>query len=393
MKKISLLPLFILFVLHIKAQDFDKAFDAKKAAAKAIAADNVANPNKNFKSIVTDLFNGGNGYYQALIKNGIISQGDGEVQVKSTIYGIIRIFDSTKREDTYFKKLRWARNTQIGLGAVLGEGNKINAFNSSATIAIINKRVTNWKTFNKKITKEAIEDLLVNVRKAAAVADALANKTNKTAKDSADSKKADEQIDDFGETLDFTKLKGLITDEEIDEAKTKWEKLTKEYDDIKKKISGAPLLTYGYEGNYGNKKWTKLNNKVEFLAGFGSKKDSVRNYDFYAGAFYNATQDTLNVKSSLNRKVFNAKIGINKILAKSKLDGSSLIEAFGGGEFENISEGLYANEVAKSFKFNLSLSFRIAQNLYLPFQVKWNTVTGRFEGFVNLKFDVLTIFK
>lgn len=32
------------------------------------------------------------------------------------------------------------------------------------------------------------------------------------------------------------------------------------------------LLTFGYEGDYGNNKWSKVNAKIEFLVGFGAKK-------------------------------------------------------------------------------------------------------------------------
>ncbi|MBI2729215.1 MAG: hypothetical protein HYX40_00410 [Sphingobacteriales bacterium] len=389
---------FLLLLVTIKgatqngAIDLAKSIKEKKEKAKQVAKENVADPNKNFKSIVTDLFNGGNGYYQALIKNGILKQGDGEVQVKSTIYGLIRIFDSTRREDKFFRKLRWVRNIQIGLGAVMGEENKISELNSSLTVALINKRVTNWKLFYEEISASDIEEVLVHIKKATDAADAIANRPNPAPNDIEESKKADKQIEEFSATLDFNKLSGLISDEEIETARAKWEKLTGKYDDIKKKISGAPLLTWGYEGNYGNNKWSKINNKLEFIAGFGSKKDSVRNYDFYAGAFYNITQDTLNILKVLNRTTFSAKAGINKVLAKAKSDGSSLIEVFGGGEYQNIIKGIYPNEVKSAFKFDLSLSFRVAQNLYLPFRLKWNTNTGKFEGLIDLKFDVLSLF-
>ncbi|HMU08715.1 MAG TPA: hypothetical protein PKC54_01805 [Ferruginibacter sp.] len=394
MKKIVLIEILLFaFWQNIYSQDFGKKFEEKKAEAKAIAKDAVDNPNKNFKSIFTDIFLGGNGYYQALIKNGILKQGDGEVKVNSTIYGLIRIFDSTKREDQFFKKLRWARNIQIGAGAVFDDDNKIKAVNSSLSVAVINKRVTNWRIFYKKFTPASIAKATANVEKAFGVVEALDNKENKTKADSAAYDKAAKQIEAFGKNNDFSLLKGLITDEEIEEAKTQWESLTKEYNDYKKKLTGAPLLTFGYEGDYGNNKWSKVNAKIEFLVGFGAKKDSVRNYDFYTGVFYNMNQDTLNKTGSLNRKVLLAKVGFNKVLIKAKTDGSSVLEVFGGGEYQNINSGIYVNEVKSAFKFNASLSFRLAPNLYLPIQVKWNTNTGRFEGYLDLKFDILTLFK
>jgi hypothetical protein len=357
----------------------------KKTDAKKIVDETISNPNKNFKSKVTDLINGGNGYYQALIKNGILKQGDGEIQVKSTIYGIIRIFDSTKQEDHYFKKLRWARNTQFGLGAVMGEGNKVNSFGSSLTIALVNKRLTNWRLFDDTISTTAINDATSNVEKAfKRVEDMPAG---------PEQDKAFKQLQEFGETYDFGKLQGLISDEEIKDAKSKWTDLVKKYDNIKAQMSGAPLLTYRYEGNYGDNKWTKLNNQLEFLVGVGKKKDSVYKYDFYAGLFYEMSQDTLNKIKSLNRNTFTSKIGINCVLWKDKVDESSIIEAFGGAEYQHISKGRYTGEKTNNFKLDLTLSFRLAKNLYLPFQLKYNQSTGRFEGYIDLKFDVVNIFK
>lgn len=223
MRKIVLIKVLLFaFCLDIYSQDLGKNFEDKKAEAKAIAKEAVDNPNKNFKSIFTDIFLGGNGYYQALIKNGILKQGDGEVKVNSTIYGLIRIFDSTKREDQFFKKLRWARNIQIGAGAVFDDDNKIKAVNSSLSVAIINKRVTNWKIFYKKFTPASVSRATANVEKAFGVLETLENKENKTKADSVAFDKAAKQVDDFGKSknTDFSLLKGLITDEEIEEAKT-----------------------------------------------------------------------------------------------------------------------------------------------------------------------------
>jgi hypothetical protein len=132
---------------------------------------------------------------------------------------------------------------------------------------------------------------------------------------------------------------------------------------------------------------------MEFIVGFGNKKDSVRKYDFYSGLFYEMTQDTLNKIGTLNRKVFSAKVGINAVLLKAKSDGSSIIEAFGGAEYQNINKGFYQDEKKEGLKVDLTLSFKIAPNLYLPFQVKYNATTGRFEGYLDLKFDVVNIFK
>ena len=389
-KHILICCLFFVGSISVLAQENQKLIDIldkKEAEAKAGATE-VSNQTKNFKSIVSDLLIFGKRNYQALIKNGILKQSDGEIQLKSNIYGLGKIFNNSWALDQNFKKLRWARNIQIGLGAVMSDENKISAFNSSLTIGLINKRELKGGDFKKYTSITAID--LANAVENIAIA--LQN--------SIDSKLSDKQkaafktnLDDFTSTLNFDKLKGLITDAEIADAKLKWQALVDKYDKAETKLSKAPLLTYGYEGNYGNKKWTKLNNKLEFIVGLGNKKDDNRNYDFYSGLFYDMQQDTLNKFSSLNRSSFTAKVGINKVLLKAKSDGASIIEAFGGAEYSNIDKGIYLNEKKQSFKMDLTLSVRIASNLYLPFQLKYNQTTGRFEGYLDLKFDIVNIFR
>jgi len=396
MKK-NIIAFFVLCILSKAsvAQDFN-AILSQKAEQKQQSAKDAADQKINFKSVVTNLIAGR--YYQALVKNGIINQGDGELKIKSTIYGLIRIFDSTKREKTYFEKFRWARNTEFGAGVELDKNNKIQAFNPSLTIAILNKREYKGKAnfFDKNgISPTKIEE-------ATKILDKAISKMEEEVNVITDPEKRKEKIaaiaainDKFNKSaVDFSIYEKWLSKEEIKELGSKWKELTGKYDSLQKKLSGAPLLTYGYEGGYSGSKWNKLNNKLEFLVGFGgTTKDTTRKYDFYAGVFYDITQDTLNKLSSLNRNVFTAKIGVNKVLFKHDADGSSIIEVFGGAEYQNISKGIYTGEKKDFLKLDLTFSFRLAKNLYLPFELKYNATTGRFEGYLDLKFDVVNIFK
>lgn len=400
---ILLLSIFISASYGQNAPDFSGKLEQKQLTAKKAADQSI-----NFKSIVTDLMGGR--YYQALIKNGILNQSDGEIKIKSTVYGLIKIFDTTMSERNYFQKNRLARNIMLGGGAILEKNNKIKALNSSLTIALLNKREYKGSAnlFDQNdITESSISAATIFVDKAfEAVAKKVNDKKNSpeylNLKDDAERKafldryksQVIKPLNEFAENIDFDKLKGLISDDEIKQSKLMWGALSDKYDNIQKKLSGAPLVTYNYEGNYNGNKWTKINNHLEFIVGFGNKKDSVRKYDFYAGVLYDVYQDTLNQTGSLNRKIFTAKIGINNVLWKDKADGSSIMEAFGGAEFQNISKNhLYDGERTNELKLDITLSIRLAKNLYLPFQVKYNAISGRFEGYLDLKFDIVNIFK
>ncbi len=396
MKKFIITFLILsIFSKNSLAQDFEFQ---QKLAQKEQTAKDAADQKINFKSVVTNLLAGR--YYQALVKNGVINQGDGEFKIKSTIYGLIRIFDSTKREKTYFEKFRWARNTEFGAGMELDKNNKIQSFNPNLTIAIYNGR-----EYNPKREKMNLFDkngmTAYKTEKATERLDKVQKRMEEEVNAISDPVKRKEKIaelavinDKFNKSdFDFSLYKKWLDEEDIKDLATKWKVLTDKYDELQKKLSGAPLLTYGYEGGYNGKKWDKLNNKLEFLKGFGNEKDSVMKYDFYAGVFYNITQDTLNNSSSLNRKVFTAKVGVNTVLFKNETDGSSIVEVLGGAEYQNISKGIYTGEKRDFFKLDLTFSFRLAKNLYLPFELKYNATTGRFEGYLDLKFDVVNIFK
>ncbi|HVI46371.1 MAG TPA: hypothetical protein VM802_15965 [Chitinophaga sp.] len=381
---------------HTTEATLGAVLEQKKNTANAAADQKI-----NFKSIVTDLIGGR--YYQAMLKNGIANQKGGELQIKSTIYGLIRLFDSTRSEQHYFNKLRWARNIQIGSGTTFGNDNQLTSAKLSLTVAIINKREYNAKPgqpnvfelhglspddsaglksfvkLNQDLVDKRIE-VLVNAAPDDAARKAVMDKFQKI-------------FDTFNSNADFSVFKDLLSQNEMEQLNSSWKKLTEKYDSIQRMLSGGALLTFTSDGNYNGKQWEKLDNKLEFLIGLGSKKDSVRNYDFYAGAYTHFNQDTLNKQSSLNRQEYSTKVGINKVVWKDKADGSSILEAFGGAEYAYIGRGLYAGEKNNAFKLDVNLSIRIAKNLYLPFQVKYNPDSGKFEGYLDLKFDVVNIFR
>lgn len=381
MKKIIFI---ILGILVINASTAQSVFNPFKEVEEKMENASTSKWQNIKKFIEADLLN--NRYYQALVKNGFLKQTDNEYQLKSTIYGLIRIFDSTKQEKQFFQKNTWARNTTIGLGAVMGEDNNINALNTSLAINLLNGReIRASKLFDETISKEKLENATKIFDKVLENAEKTINGTN------ADkTKEVLNQLADFNKSkINFSLLKGLLTDEEISECKSTWEALNKRYDEIKSKLDGAPSLVYKYEGNYTNTSWQKINNSLEFLVGLGNSKSKERNYDFYAGLFYNATQDTTKKTAFLNRTQFTFKTGINAVLLKDS-EGNSTFEALGGAEFVNTSKGLYVGEMENNFKLDLTLSVRLSKNLFLPFQLKYNQTTGRFEGYIDLKMHVFT---
>jgi len=93
-------------------------------------------------------------------------------------------------------------------------------------------------------------------------------------------------------------------------------------------------------------------------------------------------QDTNNVSQVLNRSVFTTKVGINKVLAVTKTEEkSSLIEILLNAEFNYIPTGLYVKENQVSLMAASTISVRIANNIYLPIEVKYDPASGNVLGF------------
>jgi len=346
---------------------------------------------------------------QASINNGIISSTNSNLNVKTTIYGIRKILDSSVQVDTNYRNQTFNRNFEVGLGLNITSSNSsISGFSTSLKYAIINNR--DLSIYTSKKLKSKISDLdmriyslvkmdtlaeviekahregKLNNQDYTVITDALRNFTNSQSDGSVSPQKATATLK--------SALLPFISSEKfyIDTAFFSYALVQRVIFDslsnaIVQQIKKGSLLTLSFNSNYQNKSWDSLTYKLEYIKGLGWQKDSSKPWDIYVGAFYSMKQDTIS-KQALKREVITGKLGLNKVLA-TKSDGSSFLEVLGAAEYDYISKGLYPSEKTSTLVADFTFTIRLAKSIFLPFELKYDPKNGNLFGFLSVKWDFL----
>lgn len=371
LKKISLLCCLLAVFHGLRAQVQEAELQKKAFEA--------ADPSSHVKSIRTDIFVD---KYQALLKSGILTGNEAGVKVSTTLYGLFKLFDSTIAIDTNYARYKWGRNIAIGAGIALGDDNRVTAVNPSLTWAVVNGRELSAKKHREQWALirnyvDGYETLLTAMERAV-------NANTLTQEQLS-------RIDSFNVKQNLQLLQGIVPETVLEGAVSNQRLLDSSYRKLERDIQAGPLFTVGLDGNYGDKAWSTLDAKAELLIGTGFKKDKDRNWDFYSGAFLNMAKDTVAVKN-LERQTFSLKAGLNKVLLKTRDRKNSMMEALGALEYRNILKGGYAGENNNTLLIDFTLSIRLANDLYLPLELKYDPRNGQFLGFIDLKMDIRKVF-
>ncbi|HEX7847784.1 MAG TPA: hypothetical protein VF476_18420, partial [Chitinophagaceae bacterium] len=383
MKKISLL-IFLFIHFFSNAQQVDWLKNSEKSFDKS----------KNKYSFKYDLLSE---ILQVGIDKGVLKSNENEVNLKSTLYGLMVLFNKDYEIDKNYSRLKMQRNLEIGGSMQLNnEDQKINGFSLALKYAIINNRdLSEGKDYNKIApqVRQLQQKMASNI---APVLEAFLN----------DSTKSDEEkelltkflhdnsnIKDFN--LFFSKLKPIVSftnNKEISRLmanmQTDLEKLNAEYDSITKVIEKRPLLTFSTEGKSLEGEWEFAKFKLEYSKGLGFVKDDQNPWDIYFGAFFDITRDTVSSSKKLNRTIGTLKGGINHVLIK-KSNNQSFVEVLGGFEYNSIFDGKYIDEKKNVLSALFNFTFRIAPNLYLPLELKYDPDKEKFLGLVRMKWDMI----
>jgi hypothetical protein len=161
-----------------------------------------------------------------------------------------------------------------------------------------------------------------------------------------------------------------------------------DYKKITDEISKRPLLTLGFETKNSESNWEFATIKLEFQKGLGFVKSDEYPWDLYFASELNFTNDTLSISNKLDRSVFSAKGGINHVLIKRQ-NNQSFLEVLGGFEYNSVFKGKYPDEKSSVLNAMFNLTFRIAPNLYLPVELKYDPEKSRLMGQVRIKWDMI----
>jgi hypothetical protein len=349
--------------------------------------------------------------FQVAVKSGVVGSENGVYSFKSSLYGIGVLFDSTLLIDYNFRRLKWARNISVDISTSLGDDNKFKYINPSAKFSLINKRdPKDFGNASSRIQKNLYDANLKLINTGRDLANLLLQEI-KSVTDSAEKEKLMIAIMK-GSTIDtknmsrdeiinqLKTLKSYIKDKKkADEAlkniPTEAEIVSKAYDALVTEISKGLLVTLETGGNYDHvSQWTNANAKLECLKGTGWSNDKDKPWDVDFWVKGDASADTTKLTSNLDRQILSSYLGLNKVLISKKVRNqkgvasASVLEILGSAGVDYIANGKYDKEDDLTFNFDFVVSVRIADNVYLPLEIKYDPKNGNVFGFIKLKWDL-----
>ena len=348
---------------------------------------------------------------QASINSGIITTKGTDINIKSTIFQLKKIWNPLIVTEESYKKQTFARNFEFGIGVKIDNYNKINGFGSSFKYAIINNRDISNYNLKKNYVKKEYDKLNASIgalsqvlhdKIALKIEAALRSKTFiDQDKDGSQQIKILAALDTFNNHSNdanaFKDLEGKLipfnmpginhsTFETTNYSEVNNE-IIKAAKNLEDQIKKGGLLTLAFSSNYKGKSWDSLTINLEYIKGLGNKPDKEKPWDIYATAFCDFKQDTVK-KTALGRQVFTAKLGLNKVLIKNRVEGNSFLEILGAAEYSNILRGRYAKEDQTVFTVDFTLSIRLTKTLFLPFEIKYDPKNANVFGFLKVKWDL-----
>ena len=385
MKKICLCGLFSFNFFFLVAQEFDSTI--------LNIVEKKFDENKNVYSFKYDLLSE---ILQVGLDNGILEGAQNDVRFKSTIYGLMVMFDKRYEIDRYYSRLKFQRNFEFGGSIQMNEDNRVNGYGIALKYALINKRDLSYgkdySVLSARIqqTQQQLHSMFGLVMQAfgrdSTTTPEQKRKLVKFISDNA-------SIKDFDKFYqEFVTIVGVAADEEtqkkVGEIKAVVNSINEDYKRITDEISQRPLLTFGAEAKNSESNWEFATFKLEFQKGLGFVKSDEYPWDLYLASELIFTNDTLSISGKLDRSVFSAKGGINHVLIKRK-NNQSFLEVLGGFEYNSVFNGNYPEERSSLLNAMFNLTFRIAPNLYLPIELKFDPDKSRVTGLIRIKWDMI----
>ena len=123
---------------------------------------------------------------------------------------------------------------------------------------------------------------------------------------------------------------------------------------------------------------------TEISKGLFDPEAGDNNIEFTAKSVYNFLNDTLINGRNLKREIFTTEAGFNWIIRDRSTDKSFFETKFSGTYYHNFAS-IYNGEKRDSLTLNATLRFRLTDDIWIPFEVKYNPKSGNVFGFFNIK--------
>lgn len=101
-------------------------------------------------------------------------------------------------------------------------------------------------------------------------------------------------------------------------------------------------------------------------------------------AAYTFSNDTLRAGRNLKRELFTIESGLNWIIRDKKADRPFCEMKFSGSYYHNFGS-LYTGERRDSLTLNGTLRVRVFEDIWIPFEIKYDPKSGNIFGFLNIR--------
>ncbi|MDP9081664.1 MAG: hypothetical protein M3O71_29990 [Bacteroidota bacterium] len=394
MKTFPLITIFICWFAVAHAQQLAPAVKNKTLAKDSVKAKSAkADSSKTTIRTAADLKSGASqdvlaSFFKLAYQN--LSDGH-HFQFTSSLFAIKAKTDTTLWTDTKYKNNVFLRNSTIGFNIGLDSTNKFKSASLSYKYAIINNRdksvfdfassglsldsalkLTNHlyrralqKYFNEHPRNHGY-DTAVNYIYHHGSRPKLGNVPARFKN----------ILDSIKNITDFEAIKGIKPLDLFDTLKNK-------YNFLANLMSKTSLWTAGIQVSTNQvNKFSKLDFNTEYQKGItrtntsmGLELDIKGNLDIY---------DTTAMTQTYNRNVLSGSAGINWIIYKDKKTQKSYVEFKPALAYNNVLNGTLPGETKSKFTGDGILRFRVTDNLWIPFDVKYDPKVGKFFGFLNI---------
>jgi hypothetical protein len=357
----------------------------RKVPNPALTADSLATG--NYKDVL-------NSFFQLAFER--MTSPTKELKFTGTPFAVMAKLDTTLLVDTLYTKYRTLRNINYTFSLRLDTSFKFDGFASGIKYAIINKRdETVSKAFLETVRNNAkakqlfaLNDLIM--AKISAMASPAPSMLEYT-----DFRRGVKNFNALSQPLRDTILAvaaGSDATKELGETLKRnsnfnlAETADSIYNDMRTNFNKNLLWTVGVtDTTYKNQfVFSNIVIHTELIKGLNKFAETKNDVELNIRSALQLMDDTLQLKRDLKRAIFSFEPGINVAFKTRHTKKSWLEMKFSGGYYYNFSQ-LYANEERDRLFFNGTIRVRIMNDIWVPFEVKYDPKNGNLFGFINVR--------
>jgi hypothetical protein len=351
-----------------------------------LAADSLATG--NFKDVL-------NSFFQLALDR--LASPDKSIKFTGTPFAVMAKLDTALLKDTIYKKYRTLRNLNYTFALRLDTAYKFNGFSSGIKYAIINKRdETVSKTFIYTVLADTVVKQLIGLNdQMFARVSTMAIGDSLVIKEYSDFILGKKDFGTLSKPLRDTILAVVAADtstkvllDALTQNKNFNMKRFKDnlYQDMKTNFNKNALWTVGVTDTTLKNQFVFTNVVFysEFLKGVNKYRKTKNDLELNIRSQLQLVDDTLKLGRDLKRAVFNFEPGMNLVINTKSTKKSYLELKFSGGYYHNFGT-LYANEDRDRVFVNGTVRIRIFNDIWIPFEVKYDPKHGNLLGFINVR--------